>query len=129
MLAVCVFFFVFSVLVLVYIGIPFVQQKPLRARGKHTLAWEVRRVRSWGKFRVEWAFDMWGGAGTVTVWSTSKSSEPSENRPLVYDPEDPQRWCFSAQMPRNPARVRNWLRGFWVVAVVSLVLSIVLLVS
>ncbi|WP_241691454.1 hypothetical protein [Streptomyces sp. GZWMJZ-114] len=72
---------------------------------------------------------MWGGAGTVTVWSTSKSSEPSENRPVVYDPEDPQWWCFSAQMPRNPGRVRNWLRGFWVVAVVTLVGSVVMLVS
>ncbi|MFJ4697447.1 hypothetical protein ACIP5N_04655 [Streptomyces sp. NPDC088768] len=129
MLGVCVFVFVFSVLVLVYIGVPFVQQRPLRERGKHTLAWEVRRVRSWRKFRVEWAFDLRDGAGTVTVWSSSRTSEPSENKPVVYDADDPQRWCFTEDMPRNPARVRNWLRGFWVVAVVTLVGSVVLLVS
>ncbi|WP_327296130.1 MULTISPECIES: hypothetical protein [unclassified Streptomyces] len=101
-------------------------QRPLRERGRHTIAWEVARsVPRDGKIDVQYAYDGGDGEPQRTKWMRGLTMEPQGTQPVMYDPENPKRSAFASDMPRNVKGKRVYLLCVLVVTAVSLVLGCV----
>ncbi|MFE2376394.1 hypothetical protein [Streptomyces sp. NPDC059398] len=112
-----------AVLALLYSGVPFMLQRPLRERGTHTTAWEVgRTVPRDGKIDVQYAYDGGDGEPQRTKWMRGLSMQPQGAPSVIYDPENPKRSEFVSLMPENVKRKRVYLGCLLAVAAVSLIL-------
>ncbi|MGP2441684.1 hypothetical protein [Streptomyces sp. JW3] len=125
MVALCEFIFVVAVLALLYLGIPFLLQRPLRKHGKRVTGWVIQTsVPQDGQVKVCYGYHRTDEGEEFTLWDNT-TTQPGGSAAIMYDPENPKRARLVSAMTKNPERLRLYLILLSVIAVATFVVRIV----